>query len=277
MGGLSESHPAIRVMRFLERYLYPRAEKIIVLAQGSRRYLEKRGIPRERVLFLPNGVHLGHFQPQLPRQEARARYGFEAFTIVYTGAHGPANSLETIVRAGSLLRDLPVQFVLVGDGPAKEGLIQLARSEQVANVRFCPPVSKDEIPDLLNAADAAVITLKNAKTFAYGISPNKLFDYMAAARPVICSVAGDMADMVLEAEAGLTCNPEDPEALAGAVRELLAMPEETRIALGSSGREYLTKHYRREVLVELLTDTLSALEREDSRSVQPLYQPGPSR
>lgn len=272
VGGLTESHPAARLMRFLERYLYARAERVIVLAQGSRGYLERRGVSPERVLFLPNGVHLGHFQPSVPREEARGRYGFTEFTLIYTGAHGPCNSLETILRAGALLHDLPVRFALVGDGPSRNDLIRLAESEGIANVRFLPPVPKGEIPNLLSAADAAVITLKNAPAFAYGISPNKLFDYMAAARPVICAVPGDMARLVEEAQAGLVCPPEDAAALARTVRHLLAMPEEARAALGRNGRAHLEKEYRREALVDLLVDTLAQL---DCRVTSAISRRGP--
>jgi glycosyltransferase involved in cell wall biosynthesis len=262
VGGLAESHPAARLMRWLERYLYARAERVIVLAQGSRNYLERWGVPRERVLFLPNGVHLGHFQPGISRDQARARYGFSEFTVVYTGAHGPCNSLETILRAGALLRDAPVQFVLVGDGPSRDDLIRLAESDGVTNVRFLPPIPKGEIPDLLSAADASVITLKNAPAFAYGVSPNKLFDYMAAARPVICAVPGDMARLVAEAQVGLVCPPEDAASLARTVRQLRAMPEGARASLGRNGRDHLERHYRREALADLLADTLARLDGE---------------
>ncbi len=121
------------------------------------------------------------------------------------------------------------------------------------------PVPKDEIPDLLAAADAAIITLKNADTFAYGISPNKLFEYMAAARPVICSVPGDMARLVKDAKAGISCAPEDPRALSLAVRQLHAMPQGDRADLGQQGRHHILQYYRREALVELLASTLSQL------------------
>jgi glycosyltransferase involved in cell wall biosynthesis len=256
MGGLSERHPGVMLMRGLESFLYSRAERIVTLAGGSQDYLTARGVDQNRILFLPNGVHLGHFKPILERADARRKYGFDRYTIVYAGAHGPANHLETILRAGELVEDLPVEFVLVGDGPAKAALIERAQKMNLSNVRFLAPVPKDEIADLLNAADAGVITLKNAKAFEYGISPNKLFDYMAASKPIICSVPGAMADMVREAGAGITITPEDPVALAGAVRECLDTPESVRAAYGANGRAFLAQHFRREVLVDRLAEAL---------------------
>lgn len=259
MGGISEAHPGVLAMRALERYLYRNAELFIILARGSRDYLRGRGIADDRILYIPNGVHLGHFQAGQDRQNTRKRLGFERFTLVYTGAHGPANSLETILRAGQLLKDEPVEFVLVGSGPAKEELVAQAAAEGVPNVRFLDPVPKAEIPSLLAAADAGVITLKNAKAFAYGISPNKLFDYMAAQLPVICSVPGEMAAMVQEARAGLTTVPEDAESLAGAVRCLLSLPQCERDEFGHNGLAFLTRHYCREVLADRLAEGLMAL------------------
>ncbi len=259
MGGVSEAHPGVRAMRALERHLYRNAELFIILARGSRDYLCSRGIAEERILYVPNGVHLGHFQADQDRQNTRKRLGFERFTLVYTGAHGPANSLETILHAGQLLQDEPVEFVLVGSGPSKEKLVAQAAAEKVRNVRFLDPVPKAEIPSLLAAADVGVITLKNAKAFAYGISPNKLFDYMAAQLPVICSVPGEMAAMVQEAQAGLTTVPEDAEALASAVRHLRSLPKHERDELGCNGRAFLTQHYRREVLADRLAEGLRLL------------------
>jgi glycosyltransferase involved in cell wall biosynthesis len=260
LGGLPEWHPAIMGMRALECYLYQRAERLIILAQGSQQYLAERGIAPQRSLFLPNGVHLGHFQQHLSREEARAYYGFQQFTVVYAGAHGPANSLETVVRAARLLGDLPVEFVLVGDGPAKAKLVELVRREGVKNVRFLPPVPKNDVVNLLHAADAGVITLKNAKAFEYGISPNKLFDYMAASLPILCSVPGDIANMVREANAGLVSAPESPDALAVSVREMVKLSDEVRLQFGRNGREYLSRHFRREVLATKLAELLGKPE-----------------
>jgi glycosyltransferase involved in cell wall biosynthesis len=256
MGALPEGHPGVRVMRLIERYLYARAERLIILAEGSRAYLTGRGVAAERILFVPNGVHMGRFQPTVSREEARARYGFSAFTLVYAGAHGPANSLETILQAGRLLEDLPVEFVLVGDGPLRDSLIRQAEEQKLKNVRFLSAIPRSEVADLLHAADGGVITLKNAQAFAYGVSPNKLFDYLAASRPAICSVPGDMAEMVMRAKAGVACAPEDPAALAQAARHLFGLPEQDRAALGANGREYLSRHFRREMLADVLAGGL---------------------
>lgn len=282
MGGFGESHPAVRAMRLLERFLYRKAAKIIILAEGSRDYLVAMGVPEEKIFFLPNGVRLSDF-PALgggarqarggggddagdegaagkeQRAQARQRYGMEGFTVVYTGAHGPANALETVLGAAQVLREgnhHDICFLLVGDGPAKADLRRVAGDRRLENVRFLDPVPKAEIPDLLAAADAAVITLRDVSAFAYAVSPNKLFDYLAAGRPVLAAIPGAMAEMVARAGAGLAVQPEDPAALAAAVLELASRPEARLEEMGRLGRTLVETEFCRERLAGKLAALL---------------------
>lgn len=263
MGGLRESHPGVKLLRFIERLLYARAERIVVLAAGAERYLTERGVAPERIVYVPNGVHLDHFRVSSDRspdrRQSRARFGFDCFTIVYAGAHGPANALETIVKAAQMVSDLPVKFVLVGDGPAKDSLVELARSLAVRNVQFLDPVPKSEMADLLSAADAAVITLRNAQAFSYAVSPNKLFDYMAAGRPILCAVPGEVAQLVRTAGAGIPVEPENEAQLADAVRQLVALPQTEREQMGHRGRAYLEAHFDRRALAGRLAEALASI------------------
>lgn len=267
MGGLSERSPVVKGMRLLERFLYRVAEKIIILAPGSERYLVQKGVPKEKLVYIPNGVHLGNFQgiPQvmndlrgdMEADRARGSATPAAFTVMYTGAHGPANSLETVLEAARLLEDRrDIRMVLVGDGPSKRELIQKAKALRLTNVQFMDPVPKNQIPNLLASADATLITLRAAEAFSYAVSPNKLFDYMAAGRPVLCAVPGDMARLVEESGAGVAVEPENPEALARAVKRLADSPVEEREDMGRRGRAFVEAHYSREKLAQRLAEIL---------------------
>lgn len=273
MGGFREAHPAVRAMRLLERFLYARAQKIIILAQGSREYLVARGVPAEKILFIPNGVRIadlpnlddgtagvreGEASQEDRRAEVRRHYGMEGFSIVYAGAHGPANALDTILEAA---RDLQgggtaIQFLLVGDGPAKGELRRKAAGLGLANLRFLDPVPKAQVPELLWAADAAVITLRDVAAFSYAVSPNKLFDYLAAGKPVLAAVPGAVARLVAEAGAGYAVPPEDPQALATAALRLAALPAEARQAMGRRGRALVEAEFCREKLAGKLAALL---------------------
>ncbi|MHB1126555.1 MAG: glycosyltransferase family 4 protein [Bacillota bacterium] len=256
MGGFKESHPAIRGMRLIENYLYRKADKIIVLAEGSISYLEERGIARNRIVFVPNGVHLKNFQPTITREDARRKYHFDKFSIVYTGAHGPANSLDTVLLTADLLRSYPINFVFIGDGPAKEGLRQQSEQMKLSNVRFIDPVPKAEIPNILIAADACLIALKNVKAFEYAISPNKLFDYFAASKPVICCVPGDIGNLVRTSGTGYSCEPGNHVQLAETVLKIYKTNEEQLNAMGILGRHLVAQRFSREVSVQKLEEVL---------------------
>ncbi|KJS66628.1 MAG: hypothetical protein JL50_11340 [Peptococcaceae bacterium BICA1-7] len=254
MGGVSERHPSVKLMRLLEGYLYRKAEKIIVLAEGSKEYLSNRWkVLPERVIYLPNGVHMDNFTFRDDRDSLRARYGFEKFTLIYTGAHGPANSLETILKAAKrIMHHREVEFVLVGDGPVKENLVKRAAEMEINNVRFLNPVPKSEIPGLIAAADACIITLRAVDAFSYGISPNKIFDYMASKKPVICAVAGDMADLITRVGAGITVPPEDDESLSRAVIVLSNCSNSELEKMGQKGYSEITRNYSRQELAKRL-------------------------
>ncbi len=264
MGGMSERGLVASGLRLIENQLYHNPDKIVILASGSRGYLVKRSVSPDKIVYIPNGVHLSNFELDdthgigEDRNRWRERFGFNQFTIVYTGAHGPANSLHTIISAADILRrkGSNIQFALVGDGPTKKSLIAAVEERRLANVKFIDPIPKEMIPQLLIAADAAVITLRSVDAFSYAVSPNKLFDYMAAARPVICAVSGNVASLVEQNRTGLTVEPEDAVALAEAAERLRHMSDEERLAMGQRGCELVTREFSREVLVNRLVEIL---------------------
>ncbi len=258
MGKLKQHHPITQAMRLLEKYLYRAADKIIVLAEGSKKYLiDKSGIKESKILYLPNGVHLNNFSCQKDRDILRKLYNFTKFTLIYTGAHGPANSLDTILKAADRLREnKKIEIVLVGDGISKEKLLRQAKEMRLNNVRFFDPVPKNEIPGMLIAADAAIITLKKVKVFSYGISPNKLFDYMAARKPVICAVEGDMAKKINETGCGISTIAEDEKSMADAIIHLVNLPQDELKKMGDNGYKEIKKNYSREKLAQKLIELI---------------------
>jgi glycosyltransferase involved in cell wall biosynthesis len=178
--------------------------------------------------------------------------------VLYAGAHGPPNNLETVVSAASLLQSREIDgahFTFVGEGVSKTSLRQQAQREGIGNVRFEDPLPKSAIFGRMRSADAFVVLARNRELYRSGISPNKLFDYMACARPVI--LAADVPDNVVERSGGgLVVPPEDPDALAKAVEALLAMTAEERAVMGARGRRFVEEHHDMAVLAQRFLEAL---------------------
>ncbi len=239
MGRLKERSITASVMRALELWLYRRAERIITLLPKADEYIVPLGISKDKITWIPNGVDLSLF----PTGELETAAQDDEFTLMYFGAHGQANGLADLMSAFKLVEDNPrgrrIRLRLIGDGPLKLELIAQARDLGLRNVSFEPPVGKSEIPALASEADEFVITVLNLpRLYRYGISMNKLFDYLAASRPIV--IASDAAnDPVREAGAGITVAPGDPAKLAEAILRLSEMSKSARNVLGAAGRKYV--------------------------------------
>jgi len=227
--------PSYWALHFLARFLYRVADRVVVLAQGVGDFLTRTGVPRDRIVFAPNGVDVAAYGParRTPRDEVR---------LAYAGAHGPANGLEAVLDAADLLRDeTRVSFDLVGDGPSKQTLAASARARELRNVRFLDPLPKSAMPAFLGECDAGLMVLKDVPLFAFGVSPNKLFDYWGAALPVICNVPGEVAEMVRQSGAGIQARDASGQALAEAIMLLLAQSPAARAAMGARGRSWVER------------------------------------
>ena len=266
LGDFRPGHPFIRVLSWIERYLYRRATRIVSLLPGALDYIAEKGAERERIAWIPNGVDLGGDTSPPPPPNANGR----KFSLLYAGSHGLANGLHTVLDAAAILKrtgsrgpgqghrqgrgagpapppsveEYPdrIEFRLLGDGPEKPRLQERAQTEGLDNVRFDDAVAKDAVGDRLRQADALVILLKDSPVFRWGISPNKLFDYMAAARPVIFGIRSPF-NPIETASAGLTVPPEDADALAKAALDLYRASPEERRDMGLRGRRYVEEHH----------------------------------
>lgn len=255
IGAVSRLHPIYLYLKYLELRLYREASAVITLLPGMASYLKAHGIREDSVWYVPNGVDTDLFpEPSPPPPDG-------LFTVSYFGAHGPANGLDTLVRAAAILRErgAPVRFCLVGDGNRKHALRELAASLGLDNVAFLDPVPKRELAPLAARSHAFVFHLKDMAVLRrYGVSANKLFDYLLAARPVIFACAS-ANNPVEEAKAGVSAPPDDPEALAGAVLRLMETPESARTAMGLRGRAWVREHHDMRALARRLADRLRML------------------
>jgi glycosyltransferase involved in cell wall biosynthesis len=255
MGGMAKTSPIYRLLEHLERFLYSRAAAIVVMSEGVREELAGRGYG-DKVVYIPNGADPADMAPPAPRAELRARFGFTTLTGVYAGAHGQANGLNLLIEAvaSSGLRPNEMQIVLVGSGTEKERLQDLAAMTlREGSVRFIDPIPKTEIPALLGAADFGLHVLADVELFRYGVSPNKLFDYMAAGLPSITNTGGDVGQLVESTGAGISVKPDG---LADGLRQMLSADPDQRQKWGDNGRAYMAAHQSRTAMAKRLNDLL---------------------
>jgi len=261
LGAMPKWHPFIVILQIAEDFAYKHADKVISILPKALDYMVSRGLDPKKFIHIPNGIDIEEWQSfnaQLPEEHKEIIEKLKKegkFLVCYAGAHGVANALDYFIESAVYLRDLPVSLVLVGQGPEREKLQRYVIENNLNNVIFLQPVSKDSIPNLLNKMDILYIGWRRSPLYRFGISPNKLFDYMMAGKPVIHAVeAGN--DLVAESGCGISIPPEDPVAIAEAIKKLIDMSPLEREEMGRRGREYVIKNHDYKVLAKRFLEAI---------------------
>jgi len=269
MDGLRARSPTARALRGVETFLYRRARVVISLLPGAAEYITGLGIPARKIVYVPNGIAaptapvtpVADALPLLRRIESWRNQG--RLVAGYIGSHGRANRVDVLVRAARALRDRGEEgfaFVFVGDGPERAACERLASDLGLRDALFVPPVPKRAVPSLLQALDATLFTLADAPVFRYGLSSNKLFDYLASGRPVVsaCAVPGNP---VSASGGGICVPPLAPEAVADALVALASLGTAGRQAMGERGRRWVYKHHDATALADRFLRALALARR----------------
>jgi glycosyltransferase involved in cell wall biosynthesis len=249
LGRVPRWHPVVRLFGRIERDCCRAADAVVTLLPGSADHLVARGAPRERIVWVPNGVDLSSIGTP------GAANGGGPCLFLYAGAIGLANGLDVVVRAAAEAGS-PVRLRIVGDGPELPALKALAAALGAANVEFAGLVPKREMPRVLAEADAFVMVLKDSPVFRWGISPNKLFDYLAAGRPVLFAV-NTPVNPVADADAGFAANPNSAQEIAAAMKRIAALSPSERREMGARGRAYVERHHDVNVLADRFAAALT--------------------
>jgi glycosyltransferase involved in cell wall biosynthesis len=247
----------IGLSEWLERFLYKRADRLMINSPGFRDHVQARGA--REVSLVPNGADAAMFDPTDDGADFRTQNQLgRSFVALYAGAHGMSNDLDVVLDAAAQLTDLPeCLIVFLGDGKEKSRLTAQADSLGLNNVRFLPPVPKTEMGAALAASDACIAILKPVEMYKT-VYPNKVFDYMAAGRPTLLAIDGVIREVVTAAEAGINIQPGDSQALAAGIRTLFDDRESAR-EMGLHGRAYIEKHFDRGLLADKLVGIIESL------------------
>jgi glycosyltransferase involved in cell wall biosynthesis len=254
-GGLSPKSPLFWVLSRIEELLYRRSKKILSVLPDIDVYTRRFGISKASVVYVPNGTDLSRFEklePLIPQRSS-------CFTVMYLGGLARYNGVDVIVEAARQLLRIgrtDIRFVIFGDGPDKQALIERAQASSLEHVEFRAPVGKQDLWKVMGEADAFIYHVRDLPVLRYGISSNKLCDYLASGRPVIFA-ANSSNNPVAEARAGISIPPENPQAMAAAIVKLQALPFEERVRMGENGVEYAQRNLDVRVLARRLESALS--------------------
>jgi glycosyltransferase involved in cell wall biosynthesis len=256
LGGMSPTHPFVRLLARAERDACASADTVVSILPAADRHLVTCGMPRERYAHVPNGISLadadaGEPMPADQAELARSLRAAGRFIVGYAGGIGLANAVDDLVSAAERLRDARVAFLIWGDGPERPAVERQAAAAGLTSVHFLGRIPKRQVRSALEACDALYLGWKRRSIYRFGVSPNKLFDYMAAVRPIVHATSAP-GDPVAECGCGISVEAEDPGALATAIERLAGLPAAERAELGALGRRRAEEQHDYPILAERL-------------------------
>jgi glycosyltransferase involved in cell wall biosynthesis len=247
IGDYSKYHPYIYVLQMAENYAYKHSDIVVSLLGNAKEYMVNHGLDPNKFVHIPNGFDREEFE------RMQEDVPFEHFKIIsnlktdgnilvgYAGGHAPSNAMHVIVDTAKMFKENSrVFFISVGNGPSKNEL-QL-KAKNLKNILFLPPVSKQAIPKLLKLFDILYVGFVKSEIHKHGISPNKLIDYLLAAKPIILSadVKNEVVDMC---NCGIVVPAEDPIAVYDAIKNIISMSDNLRSEMGERGKRFVFQNF----------------------------------
>lgn len=248
----------IALSRWLENFLYKRATHILVNSPAYREYMIAKGVPADKVTYIPYGTDVDMFNPMVDGSSIRSELGIEdKFVVLYAGALGQANDIDTLLRAAERLKkEERIRFVLFGDGKERAHLESEAKRKQLHNVTFAGTRPKKDMPRIVASAYLCLAILQDIPAFRTTY-PNKVFDYMAAGRASVIVIDGITRELIETSRGGVYVTPADDAMLAQKILELSQNPAQVK-EMGANAREYLVQNLDRR---DKLNETLDLLEK----------------
>ena len=257
LGGYSKYHPFIAMLQMGENFAYRHVDKVVSILPCTLEHMQEHGLPAERFVHIPNGILLDEVNNPEPLADNIAnRIPEGKFIVGYCGTFGISNALHDLIETAAITeKDHPeIHYCLVGKGPLKESIVQLISDKNLKNVTVFDAIPKKQVQSFLQRCNALAITWNNSPLYRFGISPNKLFDYMYSGKPVVQSViAGN--DILGDSGCGITCKPE-PAEIVKAILQIYNMSEDERIATGAKGKEYVLRNHIYSVLAEKFIEAI---------------------
>jgi len=261
LGGMSKLHPFIVAMQHAESFAYRKADAVVSMLPKTQEHMKYHGLDLKKWHYIPNGVILDEWDNKKElkldtlNEIKNIKSRFDKI-VAYTGTLGLANALDSLILSAKDLKN--IAFVIVGKGPEKGNLQNLIMKEVLDNVFILNAIHKQEIPSLLSEFDFLYIGLQYQPLFRFGISPNKLIDYMMAGKPIIQAIdAGN--NVVKEVGCGIDIKPENPKAITEAINKLTSLSTAELEKMGENGHDFIIKHHDYKVLAKKFIECVNML------------------
>jgi len=256
--GVIRNPVVIALARWLEKFLYSRATHILVNSPAYKEYMLAKGVPAGKITFIAYGTDVDMFNPGVDGLAVRRKLGLEdKFVVLYAGALGQANDIYTVLCAAKHLNDEQnIRFVFWGDGKERPNLQSEAERLKLENVIFAGVCPKKEMPFVIASSDVCLAILQNVPMFRTTY-PNKVFDYMAAARATVLVIDGVIREVIESSNGGVFVEPANHKLLAKTILELSKDPQRVK-KMGENARAYLVKNLDRR---DKLDETLQLLQK----------------
>lgn len=259
MGNYSRLNPFIMLMQRAGDYAYKHSDLTISVLSNSYEYMKLHGLKKGKFEYIPNGICVNDlsvskkldskYDRQLPKNK---------FIVGYCGTIGISNALDSFVNAaGFISEDLNIGFVIVGDGMEKDKLKSIVEKLDLVNITFIDAIPKEQVNSMLGRFNVCYIGLQKKRIFEYGVSPNKLYEYMYAAKPILYAI-NDKENIIEKSGCGITVSSEDPEQIAKGIMKFYKMSDIQRNKMGSNAKEYVLANHTYE---KISNEFLNKLEK----------------
>ena len=259
IGNISLRHPFIHLLKFIEKKAYLNSDLVVSNLKYAVNHMVSIGMNPNKFTWIPNGVDLNEVEkPEPLPKDYLAQLPKNKFIVGYTGTFGLANDISTLIAAAVLVQqeDADISFVLIGSGREKEELKQKIQSLGLKNIALLDSITKKQVQTALNHFDVLWIGAKKTDLYEFGVSPNKLFEYLFAHKPIIYSIESGDFKPIIEYKCGLQTPAENPQALSNAILQLKQLPANTRKQMGENGFQAAQKNYTYQTLSHKLEKLL---------------------
>ena len=248
IAGVSKSHPIVTILSMIEKFAYKKSDYIVTLFNNGKKYFSNFKTKDNSIVYIPNGSIINN-NPKNISDDNIVKYikkkkAIGEFIIGYTGAHGTPNALGQLLRATLILKNKKINnyhIIMIGDGIEKDRLIEFSNKNNLDNITFFDSVNKDRIETIINEFDLCYIASLKKDIYQYGVSPNKLFEYMGASKPILSSIYLD--SIIEDAKCGIVADSEDEQDLALKIDFFLNIDSNKLKIMGENGSKYLLKNH----------------------------------